>query len=386
MGKILTSLGLMSGTSGDGIDASIIKSNGDINSTQINNLELIEDKFFEYEKKTIKKIHLLRNKINFHKDLQIYKKEIDDIQREITLFHAKATKDLIKSYEIDLIGFHGHTIYHNPKEKISYQMGDAKLLSQLAKKKVIFNFRENDIKNGGEGAPLAPLYHHAISQKKKINLPFDILNIGGISNLTSFCHKTLSFKARDIGPGNCLIDRWVRENSNFNFDEGGYLAKNGKINRLILEQVSEHSNKISEGRSILETQRSLDIKDYDLSFVRGLTLEDGAATLTEYTAELLCEAIFKFSFFYRDLPKDLYNKLILTGGGRKNNHLVKKIKEKLKNTFKVIMIDDFDIDGDFIESQAFAFLAIRSFKKLPITFPETTGCNNPCQGGELISF
>ena len=167
MGKILTSLGLMSGTSGDGIDASIIKSNGDINSTQINNLELIEDKFFEYEKKTIKKIHLLRNKINFHKDLQIYKKEIDDIQREITLFHAKATKDLIKSYEIDLIGFHGHTIYHNPKEKISYQIGDAKLLSQLAKKKVIFNFRENDIKNGGEGAPLAPLYHHAISRKKK---------------------------------------------------------------------------------------------------------------------------------------------------------------------------------------------------------------------------
>ena len=158
------------------------------------------------------------------------------------------------------------------------------------------------------------------------------------------------------------------------------MAKNGKINRLILEQVSEHSNKISEGRSILETQRSLDIKNYDLSFVRGLNLEDGAATLTEYTAELLCEAILKFSFLYRDLPKDLYNKLILTGGGRKNNHLVEKINEKLKNNFKIIMIDDFDIDGDFIESQAFAFLAIRSFKKLPITFPETTGCKNPCQG------
>ena len=386
MGKILTSLGLMSGTSGDGIDASVIKSDGDINSTQSNFLELIEDKFFEYEKTTIKKIHLLRNKINFLKDLQIHKKEIDEIQREITLFHAKAAKDLIERNKIDLIGFHGHTIYHNPKEKISYQMGDAKLLSQLAKKKVIFNFREKDIKNGGEGAPLAPLYHHAISQKKKINLPFDILNIGGISNLTSFCHKTLNFKARDIGPGNCLIDRWVRENSNYNFDKDGNLAKNGKINRLILEQVSEHSNKISEGRSILETQRSLDIKDYDLSFIRGLTLEDGAATLTEYTAELLCEAIFKFSFFCRDLSNDLYNKLILTGGGRKNNYLVEKIKEKLKNNFKIMMIDDFDINGDFIESQAFAFLAIRSFEKLPITFPDTTGSNNPCQGGELISF
>ena len=107
MGKILTSLGLMSGTSGDGIDASIIKSDGDINSTQINNLELIEDKFFEYEKKTLKKIHLLRSKINFLKDLQIYKKEIDDIQREITLIHAKATKDLIERYEID-----GYRVLH----------------------------------------------------------------------------------------------------------------------------------------------------------------------------------------------------------------------------------------------------------------------------------
>ena len=124
-----------------------------------------------------------------------------------------------------------------------------------------------------------------------------------------------------------------------------------------------------------------------MSFVRGLTLEDGAATLTEYTADLLCEAIFKFSFFYRDLPKDLYNKLILTGGGRKNNYLVEKMREKLKNNFKIIMIDDFDIDGDFIESQAFGYLAIRSCLGLPISFSGTTGCNNifGCQGGMLVN-
>ena len=135
MGKILTSLGLMSGTSGDGIDASVIKSDGDINSTQINCLELIEDKFFEYEKKTIKKIHLLRNKINFLKDLQIHKKEIDDIQREITLFHAKATKDLIERNKIDLIGFHGHTIYHNPKEKNFLSNGRCKTSISTSQKK-----------------------------------------------------------------------------------------------------------------------------------------------------------------------------------------------------------------------------------------------------------
>ena len=148
MVKILTSLGFMSGTSGDGVDASIIKSNGEIESNDKNDVELVKDKFFEYDKKTISKIHSLRDKINFSKDLEIHNKEIREIEREITLFHAKAAKDMIKGIDIDLIGFHGHTIFHNPKEKISKQIGDAELLSQLTNKTIVFNFREKDIKNG----------------------------------------------------------------------------------------------------------------------------------------------------------------------------------------------------------------------------------------------
>ena len=125
MRKILTALGLMSGTSGDGVDASIIKSNGNIESNDKNVVELIKDKYFEYDKKIAKNIHNLRDKINFLNDLEVYKKEIKEIEREITIFHAKVSKEMINSVNVDLIGFHGHTVYHNPKEKISKQIGDA---------------------------------------------------------------------------------------------------------------------------------------------------------------------------------------------------------------------------------------------------------------------
>ena len=381
MGKILTSLGLMSGTSGDGVDASIIKSNGNIESKDKNAVELIDDKFFEYDNKTIKRIHSLRDKINFSKDLEIHIKEIKEIEREITFIHAKASKEMMNRKDIDLIGFHGHTIFHNPKEKISVQIGDAKLLSQLTNKTIVFNFRNRDIKNGGEGAPLTPIYHYAIGIKKNIKLPYQFLNIGGISNITSF-HRD-GFNARDIGPGNCLIDKWIRGNSNSNYDTNGEIAKSGTINKLILEQVYDHRHQIFEGKSILEKQKSLDIKDYDIGFARGLNLADGAATITEYTADLLCDYLIT-NYNESNLPNSLQNKLILTGGGRKNKFFVHKIKKKLNNTFHVLMIDDFGINGDFVESQAFAFLAIRTFNKLPISFPWTTGCEKETIGGEII--
>lgn len=383
MVKILTSLGLMSGTSGDGVDASIIKSNGDIESHNKNAVDLIYDKFFEYDKKTIKKIHSLRDKINFSKDLEIESKNIKELEREITLFHAKVSKEMIKGKEIDLIGFHGHTIFHNPKEKISKQIGDAKLLYQLTNKTVVFNFREKDIKNGGEGAPLTPIYHCAIAIKKDLKLPCLFLNIGGISNITFFDrHYLKDFIARDIGPGNCLIDKWIRENSNFNYDKDGDIARSGTVNKLILEQVYNHRSQYFEGKSILDKQRSLDIKNYDLGFVRGLNLEDGAATLTEYTADLLCD--YLLDNYLAINPSRKFNKIILMGGGRKNKFLVKKIKERLGNSSKVIMIDDYEISGDFVESQAFAFLAIRSFNKFPTSFPWTTGCKKENIGGKII--
>ena len=201
MQKNWISLGLMSGTSGDGVDASIIKTNG------TNKYELIEDKYFEYDSRVYKDIHNLKEKINKVEDLNTYSKELVDLERKITIFHAEIIKKLNLSNDI-IIGFHGQTIYHNPEEKISRQLGNAKLLNQLTNKNIVFNFRGNDILNGGQGAPLTPIFHYLMSIQNKIKLPVCFLNIGGISNI-SIINDNENFSeliSRDLGPGNCLID------------------------------------------------------------------------------------------------------------------------------------------------------------------------------------
>ena len=218
MGKIYTAMGLMSGTSLDGVDVSIIESDGN------KEFSSILDRYFEYDKELIKKILILREKITDPEQLNKYVDEIKDLEREITLFHAEAIKEtfgMTKS-SVDLIGFHGQTIFHDPEKKITKQLGDGKLLSQLIKKKVVYNFRQNDLNNGGQGAPFTPIFHNALANKiyKKFDLkfPINILNIGGIANITTtvnwkdLWHKKKIY-AYDIGPGNCLIDEWIRNNS-----------------------------------------------------------------------------------------------------------------------------------------------------------------------------
>ena len=354
MNKSFISLGLMSGTSMDGVDASIIKSNG------LDEISVILNKYSPYDRKIRKNLYLLRDKINTSNDLKIFLEEIKSVEKEITLFHANFIDEIIKklNIKIDLIGFHGHTIFHNASEKISKQIGDGELLSQLTKKKVIYDFRKNDLKNGGNGAPLSPIFHKIL--KKKIHGPVSFLNIGGITNETVI-NESNSLFAQDIGPGNCLIDQWIKLNSSEFFDNNGDIARSGKINQIILNQSLEiyFNNKISQNRSF-------DVKDFDISFVKGLSIEDGAATLTEYTSEILSKKI---------LGKNIY----ACGGGRKNKFLIERIGQKINN--KIKLIDDIKIDGDFVESQAFAYLAVRSYLNLPISFPKTTGCIEPSTGG-----
>ena len=185
MEKIYTSLGLMSGTSMDGIDASIIKSNGE------DKYEVVYDQYFQYDEKIYRELVNIRNKINSSRDLELNSIALDELEKEITLFHASICKNIINDYSsnIDLIGFHGQTIFHNANEKISQQLGDANLLSSLLKKKVVYNFRENDILNCGQGAPLAPIFHQLLVNQNHIKLPACILNIGGIANITIVSSK-----------------------------------------------------------------------------------------------------------------------------------------------------------------------------------------------------
>ena len=369
----------MSGTSLDGVDVSIIESDGD------KEFSPILDRYFEYDKELVQKILNMRSKISSPEELNGYINEIKDLEREITLFQGMAVKrtlEISKSH-VDLIGFHGQTIFHNPENKITKQLGDGRLLSQLTEKKVVYNFRQNDLENGGQGAPLTPIFHNALANKlnKKFSLgfPINILNIGGIANITSTVDwenlKSDKYEiyAYDIGPGNCLIDEWVRKNSKKKYDKDGLFAKSGRVDKLVLNQALDNFPENTNYKT------SLDIKDFDIFFAKGLSLENGAATITDFTAKLIANGM---NYAHGKNQPQMY-KWLVCGGGRKNKYLL----ESIKNNFEQISIepiDKYEIDGDFVESQAFAFLAIRSLEGMPISFPTTTRCKKSVTGGVIV--
>ena len=372
--NIFTSLGLMSGTSMDGVDASIIQSDG------INEFELISNEYCEFDRDLYQKLIELRDKLFSSKDLAQNLKHIIEIERNFTLFISKFVNSLVEknSLTLDLIGFHGQTILHLPKKKISKQLGDGNLLSQLTKTKVVYQFRQNDLDHGGQGAPLTPIFHFLISGilKTKFNLdfPMNIINIGGITNVSQIkinSYENKNLFAYDIAPGNCLIDEWVRKNSNKKFDLNGDIASSGKVNNLILNQTIDNFN-------IKDLNNSLDVKNFDILFARGLCLEDGCATITKYTAYLISEGLKKIDEINKLNTLNFY----ICGGGRKNKTLIKNINEYLNDQRITLKnIDDYKFDGDFIESQAFAYLAIRSYLGLPLSYPNTTRTLRPISGG-----
>ena len=376
--KLYTAIGLMSGTSMDGVDVSLIRSDG------INQFINVLDEYFEYNESLQQQLIELRNLISNINDLKLYSSRLNELEREMTLFHSKIVIDISSKYqdEVDFVGFHGQTIFHNPEQKISKQLGDGKLMSQLVKKKIIYNFRQEDMINKGQGAPLTPIFHNLLSKKinenHQIDFPICFLNIGGISNITKIIKKDEkledNIEAFDSGPGNCMIDEWVRKNSKNNFDENGSIAKSGKIDQLILNQAIDNFQ-------IDRFDKSLDVKNFDISFVRGLSLEDGCATITNFTAYLIAKGI-EHSNGNNIKPI----KYLICGGGRRNTFLIQSIKDYLshKQNISLNSIDDYSLNGDYIESQAFGYLSIRSFLNLPISYPKTTGCKTPTVGGELV--
>ena len=376
--KIYTAIGLMSGTSMDGVDVSLIRSDG------LDQFVNILDEYYEYDTNLHDQLVDLRNVIFNIKDLETYSQRLIELEREITLFHSKIVNEVSLKYkdEVNFVGFHGQTIFHNPELKISRQLGDGELMSQLIKKHVVYDFRQEDLKNNGQGAPLAPIFHNLLSkkinEKHHVEYPICFINIGGISNITKVNKKDEwleeNLEAFDSGPGNCMIDEWIRKNSKYKFDQNGSIAKSGKINQLTLNQAIDNFN-------IGTFEKSLDIKDFDISFVRGLSLEDGCATITNFTAYLIAKGIE-----YSNGSNDKIVKYLICGGGRKNNFLVQNIKDYLSNKTNISLdlIDEYNLNGDYIESQAFGYLAIRSFLNLSISYPKTTGCKMPTVGGKLV--
>ena len=245
---------------------------------------------------------------------------------------------------------------------------------------MVFNFRQNDLNNGGQGAPLTPIFHNMLANKvmRDFNqkFPINIINIGGIANITITVEQKKLWKSKDmiafdIGPGNCLIDKWIRKNSKKKYDEKGLLAKSGQTDELILNQALENFS-----NQTFSYENSLDVSDFDIFFAKGLSIENGASTITDFTAKLISDGIDYVHSRY-----SLKNsEWLVCGGGRKNEYLIEKIQSYLKN-INLTVSEKYNVNGDFVESQAFAYLAIRSIENKPISFPSTTRCKKFLTGG-----
>ena len=351
----------MTGTSMDGIDISLVKTNG------INLIRLNKNYFYEYKKKTKDFLLSILNE-----DITFNLKRKEYLDRIVTQEHYNALKNLELIKECDLIGFHGQTIYHNPSDKISIQIGNPSLLSQMLKKDVVFDFRSNDIKYGGQGAPLAPIYHKFLIESMNLELPSCILNIGGVANLTIW--DGVNLIGFDTGPGNALMDNYMKKISNKYFDENGIIASKGNPNK---NSVNNFINqKFFKNLPPKSLDRNSFIDCYNKLLNKNLSNEDTMATLLEFTIESIFLGINLF-------PKKV-NNIVVTGGGYRNNFLMKRLHEKLNVT--VLKENELGFKLDFVESELIAFLSARSIYNLPFTFPSTTGTSKNLSGGKLYNY
>jgi anhydro-N-acetylmuramic acid kinase len=290
------------------------------------------------------------------------------VVEELTRLHAAAValfRDNHPNTAFALIGFHGHTILHEPENRRTWQIGDGALLARLAGYDVVCDFRSADVAAGGEGAPLAPLYHAALASG--LAKPLAVLNLGGVGNATWIGegHDILAF---DTGPGNAMIDDWVRRHTGQPADIGGALARSGQVSAPHVAAF------LAASYFARRPPKSLDRDAFTGFMPGGLSVADGAATLTEMTAAAVAAACAHFPAPAREF--------VVTGGGRHNPVMMAALARLLG--VPVRPVEAVGWDGDALEAQAFAYLAIRSLRGLPLSLPTTTGAPKPMQGGRLF--
>lgn len=302
--------------------------------------------------------------------------ELADIEREITLRHADAVRDFLgKGNENpELLGFHGQTVLHRPQQALTVQLGDGALLARETGIATVFDMRAEDMRHGGQGAPLVPAYHAALAASLPPALrrfPVCFVNVGGISNIT-FVPDKGDPVAFDTGPGNALIDQWVQKEGGIPYDAGGAVAAEGGVSRTVVERYMANPFFARKG------PKSLDRLDFTLEHAAGLDLADGARTLAAVSAEAVLASVALLPE-----PPRLW---IVCGGGRKNPHIVGDMRMLSGRAgAEVLLAEDAGLDGDAMEAEAWAYLAVRSRRGLPLTFPTTTGCRQPVSGGIAVS-
>jgi anhydro-N-acetylmuramic acid kinase len=360
MKKTFKSIGLMSGTSLDGIDAALLMTDGEGVVTPLGFV------FMPYPDDVKAGLRPLLGQKPKGAEASV-------MAHEITCLHAEAVRSLLKTYqikaeEIDFIGFHGQTIYHAPQEGVTIQLGDGGLLAKLTNIAVISDFRTADVKAGGQGAPLVPVYHRAMVQN--VAKPLVVLNLGGVGNIT-YVGKDGALIACDTGPANALIDDWMLKHRGEAFDDGGAFAKSGKVDEAHVKVF------LSDPYFALPAPKSLDRDHFKKYIPHHLSPADGAATLTAMTVMAVIASLQALPLASGDMPTEI----IVCGGGRKNNFIMQSLKHA--TNMNVINADDLKWNGDAIEAEAFAYMAVRSYLGLPNSFPETTGVIKPTVGGML---
>lgn len=355
----------MSGTSADGIDAAVVETDGagHVRPIAFHSLGYTPDQHQRIREAMRRALDLPAPAADPH---------IDAVAEELTLLHADAVQAALaaaglRPADAQVVGFHGQTVAHRPERGWTWQIGDGDLLARLTGIDVVADFRSHDVAGGGQGAPLAPVFHRALAAAARLDPPVAFLNLGGVGNVTWIGPTADDILAFDTGPANALIDDWMRTHAGLPHDVGGQTAAMGRVDDRVLTDL------LANPWLDAAPPKSLDRQSFSAAPVGGLNLADGAATLTAFTAASVARALA-----HLPVPPSHW---LVCGGGRHNATLMRMLAERLGD---VRAIEAIGWDGDAIEAQAFAYMAARHLRGLPISFPGTTGIDRPRTGGRLF--
>jgi anhydro-N-acetylmuramic acid kinase len=364
MGKMRRALGLMSGTSMDGIDIALIETDGE------SHVRRLAAGGWAYEPAFRERLRGALSDALGIKARDERPGDLAPVEAELTRLHAETVlrfvgDRMLQPSAIDVIGFHGQTVLHAPERRLTVQIGDGAALAAATGIDVVHDLRAADCDAGGQGAPLAPVYHRALAAKAP-DRPVAFINIGGVANIT-WVGADGTLVAFDTGPGNAMIDDWMRWRTGFLRDDGGMFAAKGKVHEDYLSEYLRHPHFSAPA------PKSLDRNAFAIRLVDPLSTEDGAATLTAFTAASIARA-------RQHVPEEP-RMWIIAGGGRRNRTLMTMLAGYVHTA--VVPVEALGFDGDSVEAEAWAYLAVRSLDRRPITYPGTTGIRVPMTGGIL---
>jgi anhydro-N-acetylmuramic acid kinase len=361
-----TALGLMSGTSLDGVDIALLTTDGErIGEFGPSRTFSYADEDREVLRRALREAASLGDR-NARPDV------LADAEHLVTRRHAEALEGFLAESgvprdTIDVVGFHGQTVFHAPERGLTVQIGDGAVLARRVGRPVVWDFRAADVAAGGQGAPLAPAFHRALAKTAELPGNVAFLNIGGVANVTCLDDRGEP-AAFDTGPGNALLDDFMRRRTGAPYDADGTLAGSGTPSRAILDEL------LSSPYFSAPPPKSLDRESFAPPDLSGLSDADGAATLLAFTVQAVAASVRHC----RSTPGAWY----VCGGGRRNAALMQALAAALAPA-RVAPVEALGFDGDAIEAQAFAFLAVRALDGLPLTFPLTTGAAKPLTGGRI---